>query len=330
VSGRSEPNRRARGDPVGAAIDVGSNSVHLLVARFGPGHVQPLLDESELLGLGDVVDREGRLTGAGIAAAVSAVHAYAERARTLGAEDVVIVGTEPVRRASDRSVLQADVLRIVGRPLQVLSHEAEACLTFLGVSRGRPPIEPELVLDIGGGSSEVIVAAVGREPIIGAIATGSGRLTAGFVRHDPPSWFEVNALRAEAARACAGLPAARPSAGTIVGGSGSNLVKVAAARGASAASLDRHALDVVFGLATTLSVGHIVGSGLVKERRARQLAAGAALVEAVLERYGLDELRASDASLRDGAILASAAAGDAWPERLRGMVVNGVSWEGPG
>ena len=139
---------------------------------------------------------------------------------------ITLVATEPLRRASNRSVLQADVQRATGLRLHLLSHEAEAGLTLLGVTHGRRPGDRLLVVDVGGGSTEVIMVTPGGDPVIGALPTGSSRLTAAFVTHDPPTWFEINALRAEATP-----PARRDGPGPAGtrrhrGRHGSNLVKV--------------------------------------------------------------------------------------------------------
>ena len=207
---------------VGAAIDVGSNSIHLLVAMLGRSRLRTLVDESVQLGFGSVVDREGRLGSDARSAGVAALRGYVEQARGLGAEHITLVATEPLRRASDRSMFQSDVLRSTGLPLHVLSHESEAELTFLGVTVGRQPSTTLLVLDIGGGSTEIIVASPDGEPVVGALPTGSARLAAAFVTHDPTTWFEIDALRAEATRLFAGMPDARPARGIVAGGTGTN------------------------------------------------------------------------------------------------------------
>ena len=132
---------------IGAAVDIGSNSIHLLVAAIDLDGLRILIDESVQLGLGDVVDREGHLPADARDAIVGALEAYAARAVALGAETLSLLATEPLRRASNRSVIQADVLRATGRPLQILSSDAEAQLTLLGVTGGRPQEAPLLVVD---------------------------------------------------------------------------------------------------------------------------------------------------------------------------------------
>jgi exopolyphosphatase/pppGpp-phosphohydrolase len=303
---------------IGAAVDIGSNSIHLLVARVGPDGLEPLADESVQLGLGDVVDREGHLPAASRDTVIAALDGYARRARELGASVVTLLGTEPLRRASNRSVIQADVLKATGLPLDLLSHDAEAQLTLLGVTEGRRPDADMLVVDVGGGSTELIVAGPGRPPSVGALPTGSARLTATFVSHDPPTWFEINALRAEAMRLVSTLPIAEVARGVAVGGSATNLARVPAEPGMGE-RLERAHLERTFALLTTRTIGEVAAAHGVSARRAHQLPAGAALLDAVLARYGLASLEVSRASLREGAVLA-ASQGPDWLERLPALI----------
>ncbi len=308
------PDRPGAAAEVGAAVDVGSNSVHVLVAQIGADALVPLLDESVLLGLGAIVDREGRLPAEACTATVEALRRYVARANELGARQITLLATEPVRRASNRSVLQTDVQRATGLPLHLLSHDAEAELTLLGVTHGRHPREPLLVMDIGGGSTELILVTPGGDPVVGVLPTGSSRLTAAFVTHDPPTWYEINALRGEAKRLVDAMPSGKPERGVIVGGTGTNLVKIL--EGAELGTLTTAQLEGVFSLLTSRPASSLVDSFMVNLRRAGQLAAGAALAAAVLIRYGLPALEVSDSSLREGAILAASVGGEGWPERL--------------
>jgi exopolyphosphatase/guanosine-5'-triphosphate,3'-diphosphate pyrophosphatase len=332
---------------MGAAIDVGSNSVHLLVAQVATDGLRPVLDESALLGIGPIVDREGRLPPAAIAATLEALHGYVGRAAGLGARSTVLVGTEPIRRASNRSVLQADALRVTGRPLHVLSHDAEAALTLLGVAGGRPPTGSLLVLDVGGGSSEMVLAMPERDHVVGVLPTGSARLTAAIVEHDPPTWSEIDALRAEARRLVAALPDGTPQRGVLVGGSSTNLLRVSpevpprvspevaprvspdSLPGASLAPrtagiIDSGTLERIFEVLASRTADELVASTAINAMRAPQLAAGAALVEAVLDRYGLGLWEVSAASLRDGAILAAEQMGEDWLDHLPALVRSGT------
>ena len=324
---------------IGAAIDVGSNSVHLLVVAIEGPQRRVLHDELELLGLGAVVDMEGRIPDEVAAAAVGLVSAYVQTAREAGADWVVLLATEPLRRASNRTHVCDLVKQATGLRLHVLSHEEEAGLTVLGVLDGEPPSEPTLVLDIGGGSSELVLLEPGADPVIGVMPVGSARLTASFVEDDPPTAEEIQALRTEAHHLLSGMPVGHPTRGIVVGGSGTNLVRLTADEGADAsdesdeseegdgeAGADEDWLidKIRIGRAIRLVMHHpsaeLVETYGLRERRIVQMAAGASLIEATLDCYDLPHVETTDASLREGAILAWERAGDAWRERLDELI----------
>ena len=306
---------------IAAAIDVGSNSVHLLLAERD-GEI--LRDESMLLGLGAMVDMEGFIPDEGIAALVEAVAGYVETAEAEDADAVILLATEPLRRASNRTRACEAVLSATGYPLHVLSHEEEALLTVLGVLDGEPVAEPTLVLDIGGGSTEIVLLEPGADPVVGVIPVGSARLTAQHVEDDPPIDDEILELRAEAHHLFSSLPTGHPRRGVVVGGSGTNLIRLTSEEGDEDAPdpglIDTvrtaRAVEIVQGAPST----ELVDAYGLRERRIRQMAAGASLIEAALDCYNLDSVEASDASLREGVILAREAAGDDWRTRLVSLV----------
>src|SRR3954470_11137467 len=118
----------------GAAIDLGSTSVHLLVARPERSGLVVLEDESAFLGLGAALDATGSLGAAGRATLVMAVAGYVERTRALGAPQPILMGTEPLRRLSDATRIVAEVSAATGCALAVLEHEEEALLTLVGLT----------------------------------------------------------------------------------------------------------------------------------------------------------------------------------------------------
>ncbi|HUG47937.1 MAG TPA: hypothetical protein VMP67_05940 [Candidatus Limnocylindria bacterium] len=299
----SEPERY-----VGAAVDVGSNSIHLLVAEIRAGALSHLHEQSVLLGLGDVVDQTGELPEASRRQVLEALLVLTRIAHEKGAQAVTLLGTEPLRRATNASELSADVERAFHQPLHILDVEAEAWLTYVGVSGGREPEIPTLIVDIGGGSTEIIMAQPGLPPVLHSLPTGSARLGLGIVLNDPPTPSEFDRLRAGARPLVGALPARLVERAIFVGGTATNLVKLV--------PLSRAGLEEAHGLLLRLSHEELVERYGINARRARQLPAGAALVEALLGHFRLEAAGVSQASLRDGAILAAAVLGKDWPARL--------------
>jgi exopolyphosphatase/guanosine-5'-triphosphate,3'-diphosphate pyrophosphatase len=303
---------------VEAAIDIGSNSVHLLVGLVTDLGVTPLADESALLGLGDVVDAEGRLPWGARLELLEALAAQAEVARRWHARDLVLLGTEPLRRAVDRDEIAAAVIGRIGCRLDVLTHAEEAELTLLGVTRGARVPDQLLVLDIGGSSSEWVVVGPGTAPATGVLPSGSRRLTATCAIGDPPSIADLDRLRTEATRLAAASIAAPPVERAILtGGSATNLAKALAALGdAPVPMLTRAGVKALLGSLAAVPSVEVAERFRVSGARARMLPAGAALVLALFDVFGLYEAAVSDASLREGAVLALASAGGDWRERL--------------
>jgi exopolyphosphatase/guanosine-5'-triphosphate,3'-diphosphate pyrophosphatase len=300
---------------VGASADLGSNSVHLLVARLDGHRIEILADESAFLGLGSAVADHGYLGNAKRAELTATLARFAAVARSHDAAAITFIGTEPIRRAADAASIAADVKDIDGAILHVLSHEEEAYLTIIGVTEGMPVTHETLVIDVGGGSSEFCVVDPVHRPRAAGIRLGSARLTDRFATNDPPTAADVANMRAAAAEALAGAPAANPAEIIAVGGTASNLVKVL-----PAAIQDRMLTrDRIAEIQSILAEDPAAAASerhLINPIRARILPAGAAIVDAILERYDAPSIRVSEAGLREGTILATAHAGPGWRDQL--------------
>ena len=316
-----EPPPGAPTDPigVGSAIDIGSNSVHLLVALAGDGWLEPLRDTSELLGLGDVVDRDGSIPRDGRRAVVDVVAGYSAFARRSHSEHMTLLGTEPLRRAANADTLAAEIFDRTGESLHVVSEHGEAMLTFVGVTLGLLPSTPLIVVDIGGGSTEVATWLPGQPLQTRSIPVGSSRLSKAIVEHDPPTTEEMDDLFKAAIEATTGLAPLPGDTGALaharavfVGGTATNVARLG--------TLSREVLARDRATLAKMPTATVTSRYNVKPRRARQLAAGVAIVDALLDRFALDSAEASDASLRDGAIIARSTFGDEWPRRLEELV----------
>jgi exopolyphosphatase / guanosine-5'-triphosphate,3'-diphosphate pyrophosphatase len=300
---------------VGASIDVGSNSVHLLVAAIADHRLEPLVDESAFLGLGAAVHDRHHLGVEARAALAETLAGYATTAREHGATDITIIGTEPIRRAADGPSIVKAVSDRVGSTLYALTHEEEAYLTVVGVTEGQPAAHPTLVIDVGGGSSEFCLVGPDERPHAIGLRLGSDRLTRRFARHDPPTADERAAMLDEARAVVDSLPAASSAEIVAVGGTVSNLLKVVR-NGERDGDLSRADTARALEMVVAEPADAIAVRYALKPIRARILPAGAVIVEAILARYGADSLRVSDAGIREGIILAVAHAGRGWRDRL--------------
>jgi exopolyphosphatase/guanosine-5'-triphosphate,3'-diphosphate pyrophosphatase len=305
----------AAGEQIGAAVDLGSTSVHLLVARIVEHRVEPLIDESLFLGLGAAVEAAGFLGAAGRKGLAAALAEYARRTRDAGAGAITFVGTEPLRRLADAARIVTEVEAASGVPVHVLSHEEEGFLTLVGVTEGRPVEHDVLVVDIGGGSSEFVSVGPGRRAAANGVQVGAARLVRGHVSWDPPTLGELAALRAAAAQAVATAPISRPAEVILVGGTASNLLKIVP-DGRLTRRLTTADLSTAFDVVAGHSSAALVERFLVRPARARILGAGAAIVEAIMVRYGVEEIRVADGGVREGTVVAVAHAGGNWRDRL--------------
>jgi exopolyphosphatase/guanosine-5'-triphosphate,3'-diphosphate pyrophosphatase len=302
----------------GAAIDLGSTSVHLLVARLERAQLTILDDESAFLGLGAAADGPGSLGAAGRATLIETVVGYVERGRRAGAADPILMGTEPLRRLTDAPRIVAEVSAACGTPLHVLEHEEEALLTLIGLTAGRAVRAELVVVDIGGGSSEIVEIGPQRLAQANGLRVGAGRLTRGIVQTDPPTEAAVAAMRAAADEAFDWRPSRPPAEVVIVGGTATNLLKLLrrAADPTWPDTLDRPALDVARKILIAAPAELLAAQLGLREARIRLLAAGAAIIEVVMDRCAVDQVRVVDAGIREGAIIASARAGSGWRDRL--------------
>ncbi len=301
--------------PIGASVDLGSNSVHLLVAAIVGHRLRPLTDELVFLGLGAAVDSQAHLGSAGREELVAALSRYASTARALDAATITFMGTEPIRRAGDAARIVAEVEASTGIPLHVLTHEEEAYLTLVGVTAGRPVQHETLVVDIGGGSSEFCAVAAAGVPRAAGIRLGSGRLTSRFVTSDPVDATAISRMRAAADETLEGALPATPTDLVAVGGTASNLLKVTPG-GVEDQMLTRERIAGALDTMSNTPTAALTERYFINPKRGPLLAAGAVIVEALMRRYGVDAVRVSDAGLREGAILVADHVGRAWRDRL--------------
>jgi exopolyphosphatase/guanosine-5'-triphosphate,3'-diphosphate pyrophosphatase len=178
-----------------AAIDVGTNTTLLLVAALEPGAgVTVLAERAEITRLGRGIGGDGKLGETGIACTLEALRGFAELARRHGAR-IAAVGTEALRRAPNAAAFLVPAREALGADIEVIDGAREAMLTFRAVTSCFPDARTGglTVVDIGGGSTEIVIAADARVSFQTSLPLGSVRLTERFFRADPPAAEEVEA-----------------------------------------------------------------------------------------------------------------------------------------
>ncbi|MBI4226871.1 MAG: hypothetical protein HY600_01190 [Candidatus Omnitrophica bacterium] len=188
--------------PLLGLIDVGTNSIHLVIGRRHPsGRWVPRLHRRAPVRLGDDGWARGRLTAAAMRRAMRILARYAAIASRRRVRRVEAVATGAVREAANGAAFARRVRAELGVPLRILSGAEEARLTFLGVQQVHRRRGPVLLVAIGGGSAQVVVGSGRRLRYCASVPIGAARLAQRFIRHDPPRPREIAALWAAARRA---------------------------------------------------------------------------------------------------------------------------------
>jgi exopolyphosphatase/guanosine-5'-triphosphate,3'-diphosphate pyrophosphatase len=301
MSPRERVLQVTRDAPV-AAIDVGTNTTRLLVARAVGGRIEPLASGSAMTALGAGLTQGGDIGSEGLELVSATVRQMAEEARRLGAEQVIVATTAPGRTARNAAVLIAHLEAAAGAPARVLSGTEEAALTFRGmVASGAP--DPLLAVDLGGGSLELMGGEGGALRWATSVPIGVRVLSERFAPPDPPP---VDLLEPMVSAVRELLDAVDvPVRGTealAAGGSAEALGKLAGTD-----RLDRDGLlAAVERLAGTPASDLAEATG-VEEKRLRLCMAGAAALEAVRRSFRIDVLHVSRAGVREGLVLEAAA-----------------------
>jgi exopolyphosphatase/guanosine-5'-triphosphate,3'-diphosphate pyrophosphatase len=178
-------------------IDVGTNSTRLLVADVEGGKVSPLERRSTVTRLGRGVDLSGHLASEAIEDVCAAINGYVGILEELGAESVDVIATSAVRDAGNGSAFIAELRERFALSARVLAGEEEARLTYLGATSESSPTEPTLVIDIGGGSTELIVGTGSEITFHDSLQVGVVRHTERHIASDPPTAGELEALAAD-------------------------------------------------------------------------------------------------------------------------------------
>ncbi len=284
-------------------VDLGTNSTRLLVADVDDGRVEEIERRTEITRLGEGVDERRKLLPLPIARVRNVLAEYRRELDAQGAERVLAIGTSAVRDAENGEAFLGEVEWSYGFASRLLSGEEEAELTRRGVANGRELGDGTLVLDIGGGSTELITADSRK-----SLDVGSVRLTERFLLSDPPTRDELDA--------CAGavrkvLPALGPDSAIGVAGTITSLAALELGRydpeEVHGYRLSREGVEAQLERLASLPLAERRELSGLEPERAPVIVGGAVIVDEVLRRYGLDELDVSERDLLHGAALEAAA-----------------------
>ncbi len=288
-----------------AVIDVGSNTIHLLVGEVENGVVLPVAGEKVSARLGAGVDETGSIEKARIPLAADAIRLFARLAALNGAPQPTVLATSAVRDAKNGPTLVEEVLEKAGLEVRLISGDEEALLGFRGaVSALGPDFSwdtPALVVDLGGGSAQLILgdAAEGPEKHV-SLPLGSNRTTERFVRHDPPEAGELEELREAVLGMLPDWELPEDAAVVAIGGSARAILRLT--RDAlTVEGLAEFAEDISARPSAVLAREE----GLAPER-ARVMPAAVATLAAILECFGGSRLIVARGGIREGAILTMA------------------------
>ncbi|MCU1458325.1 MAG: exopolyphosphatase [Actinomycetia bacterium] len=299
-----------------AALDLGSNSFHLLVAEVQPdGTFVPLVREKEMLRLGDAVSRHGSIPPDRLEQAITCVRRMGQIAEAAGATEIAAVATSAVRSAANGDEFVDRVETEAGIKVEVISGLREATLIF-GAIRAAVVLEPPpaLCFDLGGGSVEIAVGDTNGLRWATSERLGVARLTADHVHSDPIGRDDLRQLRKHLERTL--QPVAeivRPMVpGLVVGSSGTleDIARMVAAR--RKADVPQSLNQFTFSREEFLSLLEVVVGSTSSERRklpgldARRvdlIVAGAQFLASSMDCFGFDELTISEWALREGLLL---------------------------
>jgi exopolyphosphatase/guanosine-5'-triphosphate,3'-diphosphate pyrophosphatase len=301
--------------PVLAAIDVGTNTVRALVADAeGPGRFRPLFEDQAITRLGEGLRASRTLGREPIRRTVEAAARYAEVARTHGAKGISAVATAAARDARNGAELREALERAAGLECEFLSGEREAALMLQGVLHGLGlRHERLLVLDVGGGSTEVVLAVGGMPERPLSARLGVVALTERYLKSNPPRSWELVKLEGAIAEQMDDLLARIGDVrGRLCAGTAGTVTTLAAidmglreydARRVTGYRLYRRRLTELYRWLARMTLESRRRVPGLEPGRADVIVAGAAIVLQAMETLGFSELKVSDEGLREGVLL---------------------------
>jgi exopolyphosphatase/guanosine-5'-triphosphate,3'-diphosphate pyrophosphatase len=310
---QQQPASADRADFRIAAIDIGSNSLHMVVAQVdADGSVTTLWRMKEMVGLGRISFPARRLSREAMDRAVTVLRRFQEAARARHCEKVLAVATSAVREAENGGDFLERVRRELGLNIRIVSARDEARMIYLGV-RHEADLgnKPHFILDVGGGSVEFIVADDQRPLVLESRKLGAARMTARYISSDPISPADLKALLAhydrELSPVCDNVLSTKPVAALGTSGTLENLAAMSnemfgkSSHGSSV--IEREPLARLVGRLLESKAKDRAGIPGLDDQRKDQIVAGALLVNELFRRLDLSEIKVCKSALREGILL---------------------------
>ena len=292
-----------------AAVDVGSNTVHALVADVVRGRLVDVAHYVEMPELGTQVARTGAI-GPRARTAIRALKSVVARARTHDFEVLIAGATEAVREASDREAFVREAGAAIGTPVRIIGAHREAELSFLGVASSHAGKREWVMVDLGGASTEIVIGNARKMVRSSTLPIGSGVLASAHFS-DPPRPDERARMRKAALRELAHAPDGDVERLVATGGTASNLPHVLAKRNPPAVLTTADLLTCESRLDAGKAADVAIKLAL-PVNRVKAMRAGVEVLLLLLDWYGLALLHVSHQGLRHGMLMAYQEVGDAW------------------
>jgi exopolyphosphatase / guanosine-5'-triphosphate,3'-diphosphate pyrophosphatase len=310
--------------PMLAAIDIGSNTIHIVVARCQPDNLDIVEDQVELVRIGESVTATGAISTEKRDAALAVLRQYRTLAEQHSVRKIFTVATEAIRKASNSHEFLEDIKRETGLEVRLISGNAEATLTFYGATyeESKQAGTPAriAVMDLGGGSTELVTARNMHITWRTSLPIGSGWLHDRYLLENPPTPDDLAVAHTFLRTYLQGIRIKpQPPMLIVTGGSANSLLLLAR----QAFRLDPSSKHLTYddlmrceGLMSALPAEEISQRYQQPIGRARILPAGALIIREVMSRLNLDEISVSPHGIREGVLLAYARYGESWLERV--------------
>jgi exopolyphosphatase/guanosine-5'-triphosphate,3'-diphosphate pyrophosphatase len=282
-----------------AAIDIGSNTTRVLVAEPVDGQLKKVMEQRAYTRINKSVCDRGEIPAGKIAEVAEVVATQVRLARELGAETIRAVATAAIREAGNGKGVAEQIAEIAGVPVEILGDEEEGRLSFIGATKtlGHPVTGKIGVVDVGGGSTEVILGTVsGGVEEVRSWRVGSGALADELISSDPPSAAEIRKVRDRIDDLFAGVEIERPAQAVAVGGSATSLRRLVGA------VLEYETLERGIRVLASDPAADVARRFELDPVRVRILPTGVLLLEKLSELLG-QPLQIGKGGLREGVIL---------------------------